>query len=369
MIYELKDICTPLKGTQIDTSLLSDKNPYKYINGGTKESGYHIEANTLGNTVIVSEGGASCGYVNFIDTDFWCGCHCYKLTEPKVNAKYLYYALKANQDKIMELRTGAAMPNIKKSTFIHFKLDITNDEKLQKTIVSELDKIQDALANKNEQLKKLDELIQSKFYEMFGNTITNDKGWEGDELSKIVAPNCSLSYGIVQPGDDVSDGIPIVRPVDFNNKIFVYKKGLKRTKKEISDCYRRTILTGDEILFCVRGTTGTMGLSTKELAGCNVTRGIVPIFFDANQNKLFHFYQLLSPRLQKEIADKTNGAALKQINIKDLKTLFLYTPPLPLQQAFAAYVEKVEEAKAIVNQEIAHLQELLDSRMDYYFRK
>ena len=294
----------------------------------------------------------------FIGAD---GVKLLKVYNEDFTPQYVYYAL-------------LAQPIENQGYSRHFKylkeLNIaiyTKEE--QNAIVSELDKIQAALDNKKEQLKKLDELIQSKFYEMFGDPVVNDKGWEEHKLVEIVASNCSLSYGIVQPGEDVNDGIPIVRPVDFNKDIFVYRKNLKKIKKEISDAYKRTILKGDEILFCVRGTTGTMGLATKELVGCNVTRGIVPIYFESNQNKLFHFYQLLSPRLQKEIADKTNGAALKQINIKDLKQLLMYTPPLPLQEAFAAYVEKVEQAKAIVNQEIAHLQELLDSRMDFYFRK
>ena len=110
----LKDICTPEKGKQIDTNLLDDNNKYKYINGGIKESGYYSDFNTDKDVVIISEGGASCGYVNFVTEPFWCGCHCYRLVNVKIKPLYLYYVLKGNQEKIMSLRTGAAMPNIKK---------------------------------------------------------------------------------------------------------------------------------------------------------------------------------------------------------------------------------------------------------------
>ena len=113
----LKELCTLEKGKQIDTSLLDDSNQYKYINGGTKESGFYSSYNTNGETVLVSEGGASCGFVNFINEPFWCGCHCYRLTNIKVKPLYLYYLLKGNQNNIMALRTGAAMPNIKKQLF------------------------------------------------------------------------------------------------------------------------------------------------------------------------------------------------------------------------------------------------------------
>lgn len=368
MIYELKDICTPLKGTQIDTSLLSDKNPYKYINGGTKESGYHIEANTLGNTVIVSEGGASCGYVNFIDTDFWCGCHCYKLTEPKVNAKYLYYALKANQDKIMELRTGAAMPNIKKSTFIHFKLDITNDEKLQKTIVSELDKIQEALANKNEQLKKLDELIQSKFYEMFGDPITNEKEWNVKTFGNLF--NTILGKMLDKKKQIETDiSLPYLGNANVQWGYFIFENlnTMTFTRKEIE---KFNLQVGD-LLICEGGESGRCaiwkGSSQEILFQKAIHRARVKNENEINPQFVAMLLKVLkfNGGLKKYVSQST----IEHLTGVKLSLVPIICPPFYLQQAFASYVEKVEEAKTIVNQEIAHLQELLDSRMDYYFRK
>lgn len=161
--FKIKEICHLEKGKQIDTTLLNDNNPYKYINGGIKESGYYTSYNTEGETILVSEGGASCGYVNFISEKFWCGCHCYKLTECKFLPRYIYYALKGNQDKLMALRTGAAMPNIKKTTFQEMELKLNTDCHEQEVIVSKLDKIQKALDLKKQQILALDDLIKSRF--------------------------------------------------------------------------------------------------------------------------------------------------------------------------------------------------------------
>ena len=161
--YKLQEICRIEKGKQIDTAQLNDKSPYKYINGGIKESGYYHEFNTSGEVVLVSEGGASCGYVNYITENFWCGCHCYRLTDSKVMPKYLYYALKGNQEKIMELRSGAAMPNIKKETFKNLVLCLDDDKTVQKNVVSSLDSIQMAIDSKKSQLLSLDELVKSRF--------------------------------------------------------------------------------------------------------------------------------------------------------------------------------------------------------------
>ena len=160
---KLREICRIEKGKQIDTSLLRENNPYKYINGGIKESGYYYEYNTDSETVLVSEGGASCGYVNYINEKFWCGCHCYKLTECKTLPRYLYYALKGNQEKIMALRSGAAMPNIKKEIFKNMYLSIDFNRNNQLSVVETLDTIQKAINNKTITLFSLDGLVKSRF--------------------------------------------------------------------------------------------------------------------------------------------------------------------------------------------------------------
>ena len=169
MILRLIDICHIEKGQQIDTDKLDDIKPYKYINGGIRESGYFDQYNTIGNTITVSEGGASCGYVNYICEPFWCGCHCYRLTNSKVDSKYLYYALKANEQKIMALRTGVAMPNIRKSSFENMTVNIDDDAIRQEKVVLTLDNIVDLIKKSERELDLLDSLTKSRFIEQGGN--------------------------------------------------------------------------------------------------------------------------------------------------------------------------------------------------------
>ena len=97
----------------------------------------------------------------------------------------------------------------------------------QKGIASELDAIQAMIDGYNAQLHDLDELIKSIFNDTFGEPISNPKGWDVDILENIVSDDCPITYGIVQPGDDVNEGIPVVRPVDligtYVNKTFLKK--------------------------------------------------------------------------------------------------------------------------------------------------
>lgn len=286
----------------------------------------------------------------------------------EVNSAYLHkclyaFYLKGETIKLQSKTTGLHNLNIKGYLRLNIPLPPLST---QLAIVSELDKINKLIRLKKEQLKDFDNLAQSLFYEMFGDPVENEKGWEVKKLNEIVSDNCSISYGIVQPGDGVENGVPVVRPVDMT-KTFVSRKGLKNTTKEISDSYKRTILKGNEILMCVRGTTGLISMATPELQGCNVTRGIAPIECGPTCDKWFVFYQILNPAIQHHIAEYTRGIALKQINMKDVRDIPLCLPPLSLQRLFAQRIEQIEREKSEVQKSIQDFETLLASRIQYWF--
>ena len=243
-------------------------------------------------------------------------------------------------EDIKKITSKSAMPKFNKTEFKKIQVPVPSQEEMEK-IVSALDTFTSSIENLKEQIA-----LRRKQYEYYRDQLLDLEGKDGAKnikLENIVSQDCSLSYGIVQPGDDVFEGVPVVRPVDLITT-FVNRKGLKNTTKQISDSYKRTILKGNEILFCVRGTTGVMSLATQSLVGCNVTRGIVPISFDNEITKMFVYYQLKSRKLQKVIADKTNGTALKQINVKDLRQINLIIPSLSEQQRIVGILDVFEES-------------------------
>ncbi|MEG0597905.1 MAG: restriction endonuclease subunit S [Oscillospiraceae bacterium] len=119
----LKDIAAFSKGQQINGDELFDDAPYAFLNGGINPSGRWPEYNVSANSIAISEGGNSCGYVNYMDAPFWCGAHCYYMFDVKGNTKYLFYVLKSQQERIMRLRSGACMPNIKKRDLAEFEIE------------------------------------------------------------------------------------------------------------------------------------------------------------------------------------------------------------------------------------------------------
>src|SRR5690625_2066635 len=112
----LKDIANIKKGKQLNRKKLNDFDKYPSYSGGITPSGFTNKSNCKSNTIIISEGGNSCGYVNFINVDFWLGGHCYAVNEYKERAikRFLYNILKHNQPKIMVLRVGSGLPNVQK---------------------------------------------------------------------------------------------------------------------------------------------------------------------------------------------------------------------------------------------------------------
>ena len=126
----LSDLCEIVKGKQINGENLSDSGNYYVMNGGTEPSGYYDNYNVEASTISISEGGNSCGYVQFNTSPFWSGGHCYSIQNiaDKVDNMYLYHYLKSNEDAIMKLRIGSGLPNIQKKDLAMFKIIVPKIE-------------------------------------------------------------------------------------------------------------------------------------------------------------------------------------------------------------------------------------------------
>ena len=125
-VITLSEICDIVKGKQINGEYLTESGEYYVMNGGTEPSGYYGDYNVDANTISISEGGNSCGYVQFNTSPFWSGGHCYSIQNiaDHVDNLYLYHYLKSKEDAIMKLRIGSGLPNIQKKDLAMFKIEI-----------------------------------------------------------------------------------------------------------------------------------------------------------------------------------------------------------------------------------------------------
>lgn len=121
------------KGEQINGIELNDTFYYPMYNGGVTYSGYTRNTNCE-NAIIISEGGNSCGFVNYVDGKFWAGGHCYYVTRSNLPYNYLYQLLKFKEPYIMSMRVGSGLPNIQKSALECLELTYPVDFVEQTTI-------------------------------------------------------------------------------------------------------------------------------------------------------------------------------------------------------------------------------------------
>lgn len=286
----------------------------------------------------------------------------YILPKENVDIDYLHYLLVSlHLNKYVK---GAAIPHI---YFRHYKSEKTYLPPLsdQQTIAAELDSIQTMIDGYKAQLTDLDALAQSIFLDMFGDPVTNPKGWEVKKLFEIVQKTCALTYGIVQPGDEYPNGVPVVRSIDMSSSI-IQLSNLKKVNPSIAEKFKRTTLVGDEIFISCRGVTGMISLASPELKGGNITRGLVSARLEIGE-KYFVYYCLKMPQLNDLIQSQTKGATLRQINVKDIRLLPIIFPPLSLQQQFADRIEAIEYQKGQIRQQFTDAELLMAERMQYYF--
>jgi type I restriction enzyme S subunit len=168
-LFKLKELCVIKKGQQLNRDDMVADGIYPALNGGIEASGYTNEWNTEGKTITISEGGNSCGFINFNQEKFWCGGHCYAVS-PNKNADklFLYQVLKSKQNRIMSLRVGSGLPNIQKTSLDDLKILFPEDIKEQKAIA-------DILVTADREIEKLEEKLriikeQKKF--LLNNLIT-----------------------------------------------------------------------------------------------------------------------------------------------------------------------------------------------------
>ena len=142
----LSTICNIVKGKQVNGEELSEKGKYYVMNGGITPSGYYAQCNTPDNTISISEGGNSCGYVQYNKSSFWSGGHCYTLQDITcgVDIQYLFHYLKRYESNIMNLRIGTGLPNIQKKDLENFRIALPPTN-VQKEISSCLTAIEDKI--------------------------------------------------------------------------------------------------------------------------------------------------------------------------------------------------------------------------------
>ena len=280
--------------------------------------------------------------------------------------KYLAYAISSIKSFLISKKNGPVVPIINKTQFSKFKIPVP-PMVVQEHIVAELDKINETIEDCRELLCNLDALAQSLFYDTFGDPITNSKGWEIKPLKDAVIEMFLGPFGSALKTDCY------VPEEDSFAMVYEQKHAIKKTLAQENNFInedkffalkRFEVLPFDFIMSC-RGTIGQLYQVPE-----NAPRGIIhPSVMKIRLNSSTYgsvFFKFLLPIIIKEQQTKGNCVQMA-ITAKELGAKKLPVPPFSLQEKFADRIEQIEAQKKVLENTIAELQTLLDSRMDYWF--
>jgi type I restriction enzyme S subunit len=183
-------------------------------------------------------------------------------------------------------------------------------------------------------------------------------GWHLFSLSELVDPASPLSYGVLVPGDNVPDGIPFVRAQDLMLKDHPASPG-KRIAQEIDGKYKRTQLTGGEILICVVGSIGKIGIVPEHWSGANIARAVARLKLIPEVSTAYMLLALQSGMIQGFFKDSTRTLAQPTLNISLIEVAPILLPPLAEQHRIVA---KVDELMALCYQLEQQLSQAEQSR-------
>lgn len=301
-----------------------------------------------GRYVLVGEDGAK--WSSFTQSAFiiegktWVNNHAHVLrTNDFLVDSFLVYFL--NYSDLDSYISGAIIRKLTQASLRNIDIPLP-PKSTQLAIVSELDKINELIRLKKEQLKDFDNLAQILFYEMFEDPVENEKGWEVKKLGEI----CEIFAGGDKPKDmcEIQNNeyiYPVIANGEGEKGILGYTKNCRVTKEAVTIGARGASIGNCRIV--KNGFTPAIRLLTL------IPTGSIDCCF------LYYFV--------KDLNYKQNGAGQAQLTVPNIKCEFIPLPPLSLQRLFAQRIEQIEREKSEVQKSIQDLETLLASRMQYWF--
>ena len=290
---------------------------------------------------------------------------CLRILSNGLNLGFLFHYLnsdKFEQDAVLSAK-GIAQKNMSTEWLKDYKLPLPPIS-VQQTIVSELDKINKLIRLKKEQLKDYDNLAQSIFYEMFGDPVINEKGWEFMKIGEI--GTVERGAGISKK-DFVEDGLPCIHYGQLHTI-------LGPTTRHHHSCIPESLLpkykiahTNDVIMAITSEDVEGSCKSTAWLGNYDIVIGSDAAILHHEQDGTFLSYYTMTKAFFNEKSKYAKGFKVTHISAKEIENIPVYLPPLALQKDFAKRIEVIEQQKENIKSTIQDLETLLASRMQYWF--
>ena len=248
---ELGEVCVVNKGKQLNKTFLVDDGQYPAYNGGKTYSGRTDSYNVTENTIIISQGGASAGFVNFVTTKFWANAHCYYLLPDitRVNNRYLYHFLKMKQSYLMDFQHGAGIPALKSDKITKMPLPLP-PLKIQEEIVQILDKFTEYVTELTAELTD-----RQKQYSFYRDKLLSFE----DEVYQVEWKTLGEVFDVIAGGDAPKEAFSEIQTEEFS--IPILSNGIEQ--KAIYGWTNIAKIKEPSLTVSARGTIGWTSYQTK----------------------------------------------------------------------------------------------------------
>ena len=287
-----------------------------------------------------------------------------------IKNRYLYHYMNKLQDIIYGRALGCAQPNISPNEIGEIDIyvpEISEQDKISKI----LDKAQELIDKRKEQIEALDELVKSKFIEMFGNPVSNDRGW-----NKKICKNISskIGSGATPKGGNSSyknEGISLIRSMNVHNNKFV-DKDLAFIDDEQAEKLRNVMIEHNDVLLNITGASvARCCIVPNEFIPARVNQHVAIIRCKEDEIlPIFLEYQLTNENYQRLLWDiaTSGGDTREAITKQQIENLELIVPTIELQNKFIDFVKQVDKLKADMEKSLKELEDNFNSLMQRAFK-
>lgn len=291
----------------------------------------------------------------------WVNNHAHVL-KPKENLDVDYLCYSIMFYDVLPLISGTTRAKLNKSALSKMLIPLPPLD-IQKRIAAALDTANALIEKRKEQIEKLDFLIKSQFIEMFGDPVTNPKGWEKKKLKKecdVITGNTPSRLNLSNYGNYIewikSDNI---------NTTSMYLTQAREGLSEEGLSIARSVDEGNILMTCIAGSLsciGNVAIADRKVSFNQQINAIVPK--ENNHLFIYHLLLLSKPYIQGKVNMSLKGILSKG----KLLELEFFFPPLSLQIQFAEFVEKVEAQKALLKKSLADMEQNYQSFMQKCFK-
>ena len=355
------------KGKQLNKALLAETGEYPVINGGINPSGYWHEYNNEANTIVISQGGASAGYVNWMTTPFFAGAHAYvvKANETLVQKRYAYHFLKMNQVKFMQNQYGAGIPALAKSDLANLLIPIP-----PLSVQTEIVRILDALTALTSELTS-ELILRQKQYEYYREKLLSFDSLEllGGVVQwvKLIDLGELIRGNGLQKKDFTETGVPAIH---YGQIYTYYGTFATKTKSFVSPELAKKLKKAKYGDVLIAGTSENLKDVMKPLGwlGSEIAFSGDMFAFRPNKrvNTKYLTYILQTERFYKFKEKYAQGTKVIRVKADNFLNYEIPLPTLEEQQRIVSILDKFETLTNSITEGLPLAIEQSQKRYEYY---